>query len=752
MSSQDIPAAEALEQKVSAAAENEIALEKIRLFFRNALPAQVMFVIIACVLVYSLGGLNPPIWSVVWWALVVIIAILRFILAYRFASQDVKSDDVDVWRKKGILGAALAGLAWSSGGVVMMVTGDESVRIFFALIMGGMGFASTGTLSAVPMAFRSFAVPVTSVIIITAVVDNRGPQDYLLAVAISALLFILLRSATYLHDSLDSSIRMAMKMRLLADERDQARQEIAAASEALRESEVRQRIVLDNDPAAILLVAPDLSFAYANPSVVKLLGYSNAELLSLSLDQIVAIPDGVEASAHAAWLLQVYEYPELQARHKNSELIFIEVHGVRLEDQTVLWSMTDISERKHNEAELAKYRDDLELLVDERTKQLLEAKDEAERLARVKGEFLANMTHELRTPLNGVLGFAEVGLLQAADKDKATLNYNRIVESGRLLNSIINDILDFSKLEAGKLQTESISYRVIDTIKACATLVRKSADDKGLTLEIEIDSSFPQSTVGDPYRLQQVLLNILNNAVKFSHDGGIVVNASLQSSELRIDITDSGIGMTLEEQAQLFDAFSQADNSITREYGGTGLGMAISQRLMKNMNGRIEVSSTPQVGSSITVILPYVEPDENEAIVPGTSRLDGIDHQWLEGLKVLVVEDNYNNRILLDEMLTPYGAQVTLAGGGEEALEIVGQQGAGVFNIVLMDIHMPGINGLAATQKIHAIDPELPVIAQTADGLSENQAAIENAGIVARLNKPLNSELVNVTILRWARR
>ena len=749
---QQFPNTKNLNKGVNEAAENEIALEKMRLFFHNALSAQIMFMVLACVLVYSLGGLNPPFWSLVWCVSVILIALLRFLLAYRFSRQSIPAEEFEAWRKRGILGAATAGLAWACGGVIMMVTGEPSDRLFFALVMGGMAFASTVTLSAEPLAFKTFSIPVTLAIVITAIIDNHGSQDYLLAFIISILLFILLRSGTEYQKTLDSSIRMAMKMRLLADERDQARLEIAEASEALKESEKRQRVVLDNDPAGILLISPDLNFIYANPSVVNLLGFSHAEFLSLSLSEIIVAPDDADPATHAASLLQKCEHPELQVRHKNAQAISIEVHAVKLEDQNVLWSMTDITERKRNEAELEEYRTDLERIVDERTNQLLEAKDEAERLARIKGEFLANMTHELRTPLNGVLGFAEVGLMYATDEEKATLNFSRIVESGRLLSSIINDILDFSKLEAGKLQTDSISYRLVDTINACTTLIQKSADDKALTLQVEIDESLPQSTVGDPYRVQQVLLNILSNAVKFSNEGGIVVNASMQDKEICISVTDSGIGMSQQEQERLFDAFSQADNSSTRRYGGTGLGMAISQRLMESMCGRIEVSSTPHIGSCFKIFLPYVEKTRDEKAIPGASRLDGNHQKWLEGLRILVVEDNYNNRILLNEMLTLGGAQVILTNGGQEALDVISKQGADAFNVVLMDIHMPGINGLAATQKIHEIDPGLPIIAQTADGNSENQAAIQNAGMVAQLNKPLSSEIVNVTILRWARR
>jgi signal transduction histidine kinase/HAMP domain-containing protein len=237
--------------------------------------------------------------------------------------------------------------------------------------------------------------------------------------------------------------------------------------------------------------------------------------------------------------------------------------------------------------------------------ELLHAKEEAERLARVKSEFLANMSHEIRTPMNGVLGMAHIGKRRAAGNPMMEDVFDKILTSGKLLLGIINDILDFSKLEAGLMKIEAVGIDPTKVANEVVDLVRKSAVDKGIQLEVVIAPNLPGGCRSDPVRLQQILLNLLSNAVKFTHAGKVELAVACEGEELLLRISDTGIGMTEEQTARIFDPFEQADGSTTRHYGGTGLGLTITRRIVTMMGGEIGVRSTPGAGSVFEVRLPW---------------------------------------------------------------------------------------------------------------------------------------------------
>jgi len=401
---------------------------------------------------------------------------------------------------------------------------------------------------------------------------------------------------------------------------------------------------------------------------------------------------------------------------------------------------------------LQAHQEQLEETVRHRTAELDAARTRAERLSQVKGDFLANMSHEIRTPLNGVLGLAQIG---HRDHDGPVRQiFEQIMDSGQLLLGIINDILDFSKIEAGKLQIETLPVNLQALLDRATAQVRDRASHKGLNLSTEVAPDLPATCLSDPMRLEQVLLNLLSNAVKFTATGQVQVSAGQREGQLVLSVTDTGIGMTPEQVNSLFQPFEQGDSSTTRQYGGTGLGLSISKRLVELLGGQIVVESTPGVGSRFDVVLPLVSSPPVTApdtLAPESTPPERPIGQRLAGLRVLAAEDNMINQMVLREFLALEGADCVMADGGAEAIECVMQQGEDRFDIVLMDIQMPGMSGYEATRELHKLAPGLPVVGQTAHAMMEDRIKCQEAGMVDLVVKPIDLNVLVQTIQRRAR-
>ena len=384
----------------------------------------------------------------------------------------------------------------------------------------------------------------------------------------------------------------------------------------------------------------------------------------------------------------------------------------------------------------------LAAMVEQRTEELRHARFEAEKASSAKSLFLANMSHEIRTPLNGVLGLAQIGLRESGIQPKARETFRRIVDSGRLLLRIINDILDFSKIEAGKLQIERVPFSPAGVIDDVLRTIRPETDAKGLSLVSEVDA-LPPVCLGDPARLQQILLNLLSNAVKFTVRGGIRLSVASDGEDLVFSVRDSGIGIAPDELRRLFEPFEQADSSTTRKYGGTGLGLTISARLATLMGGRLSAESQPDEGSVFTLRLPL---PASEAVLPERARSEAwAGERRLNGLRLLVAEDNEVNRLVIEAMLQTEGAEVVMVNDGARAVRVL-DEGLQV-DAVLMDVQMPEMDGLEATRRIRAQHPQLPVIGQTAHALRDEHARCLAAGMAATVNKPIEIEALVETIL-----
>ena len=505
---------------------------------------------------------------------------------------------------------------------------------------------------------------------------------------------------------------------------------LARSLDTIELSEKKHRTYIEHSPEGIVVTDRDARVCDVSPSACALLGYGRDELLQLHLFDLVSRQD-LERSwtpyqqvSHARAL----EVELRLCRKDGSERTFA-LRSIRLPDDKIMSFCTDITARKRVE--------------DARE----EARVAAEKLAQTKSQFLANMSHEIRTPINAVLGFARIGARDCPDAAQRS-HFQHIAEAGNHLLGVVNDILDYSKVEAGKFQIEASPFRLQTLIDNTRKLMSQTAEFKGLDFSVILPEPLPEWVQGDAQRLLQILTNLLSNACKFTSSGLVQLKVQRVGEQMRFTVTDTGIGMQPAEMERLFKPFEQVDASSTRRFGGTGLGLAISQSLARLMGGEITAHSVPGVGSTFTLALPLPElapPDmAGHGLAP---ELPGTDSRCLTGLNILAAEDERFNQMILEDTLVRAGARCTLVDNGLAAVQRVDDP-AQHFDLVLMDIQMPEMDGHAATREITARHPHLPIIGLTAHALAEERAKCLASGMVEHLAKPIDPRMLFAAILR----
>jgi len=516
---------------------------------------------------------------------------------------------------------------------------------------------------------------------------------------------------------------------------------------AQRESETRFTELFETLQEGVYFCDPGGSLLDVNPAMVRMLGYVHRdELVGSNIGKLYfekpenPFPERVRTHNSASLMR------EITLRRKDGTPIICidnsnaicDAFGRMVRHQGTL---VDITVRKRSEEEL----------------QL--AKEAAEAANMAKSAFLAHMSHEIRTPMNAVIGMTELALdTDLTPEQKEYLSMARD-SAGSLLN-LINDILDFSKIEAGKLDLDSIDFSLRLGIKEMVKILGVRAKQKGLELSVDIPAEVPDALLGDPSRLRQVLSNLVDNAIKFTERGGVVLKIEKESQSeqevfLHFSVTDSGIGIPSDKQQLIFEAFAQADTSTTRKYGGTGLGLSISGRLVRMMEGKIWVESEMNQGSvfHFTARFGLQKPQAKKAYL----QRGGSDSAMLssrrsvrEGkrdLRILLVEDNAINQILAQRLIRKRGHKIAVASNGREALAALESER---FDLILMDIQMPEMSGLEVTEEIRRKERKtgehIPIIATTASVMKEDRERCMEAGMDAYISKPIERELLFETI------
>lgn len=508
-----------------------------------------------------------------------------------------------------------------------------------------------------------------------------------------------------------------------------------------READRLYRLLGENLTDHVALWSPKGERIYSSPSVTRITGYSHEEFMALPPEAMVSDADFKRVQAIIAGLEPggAPVSADYECLRKDGETIWLESAYSMLGDGSGILLVTsrDITERKRLELDLAR------------------ALDLAEQASAAKSDFLANMTHELRTPLTAIIGFAEVLRRSRGLTKTAARQVGHILDASNTLLSVVNDVLDFSRLEAGGLELDPAPFDPAAMASSCAALVEERALAKGLTIAVESPPGLKPMNLDGP-RLSQVLLNFLSNAVKFTAHGQITValrqrvdaGADDPWAVLRGEVVDTGIGIAPENLDNIFDRFSQADAAVSRRFGGTGLGLAISRRIIERMEGRIGVESVEGQGSTfwfeVRGPLAELPTTEAEAVAPLDAEA---------GVRLLLVEDNAVNRELIKTMLEPFGVSVETANDGVAGVEAMRQ---GQFDLVLMDVQMPVMDGLTATREIRAMEgargAATPIVAMTANVLPDQIANCLAAGMDDHLGKPINPTKLLETVARWSGR
>lgn len=511
-----------------------------------------------------------------------------------------------------------------------------------------------------------------------------------------------------------------------------------ATEKLIMNREAKFKGIIDNFHLGLLEVAQDGTIIRANESFCEISGFSCEDLCGKDGGEILL--DEIERermkARNASRIEGEEDVYELRVLNKERETRYWLVSAAPLlgDDGDILGSIGihwDITHLKEMEFELK------------------EAKRRAEESSKAKAMFLANMSHEIRTPLNGIVGMAEQLAQSQLDADQRYFTDIMRSASSTLL-SIINDVLDISKIESGKFSIETISFNLNETIRKTLSIFEEKARLIGISLDIELMDDRGVTHLGDPHRLSQVLFNIVGNAIKFTHAGYVRVTSNLERGEndicfVSFSVVDTGVGMDMTYLSKVFEAFSQEDSSITRKFGGSGLGLSIARSIVQIMGGTIQIQSEKGKGTRVDIRVPMrISNNRTKQEIVEMTDLQ----KSLKGLRVLAVEDNELNRMVLQVILKKCEVSVSIANNGQEAIDLIQEK---QFDIVLMDVQMPILDGLEATKYIRdELKFTTPIIGLSANAMREEVEICKQAGMNDYLVKPYSERALVELMRKWS--
>ena len=497
------------------------------------------------------------------------------------------------------------------------------------------------------------------------------------------------------------------------------------ATELMREKQFFEALIL-NSPAAIVVLDNREKIISCNPAFEALYGYESHEILGVVLDTLITTEETrAEAQRYTQQVMNGTVHAFGKRRRKDNSQVEVEIFGV------------PVFVAGEKIGTLAIYHD---------VSEMVQARREAEEASRTKSEFLANMSHEIRTPMNGVIGMLELALDTSLTSEQRDYLQTSL-QSAEALLTLLNDILDFSKIEAGRLELESINFSLRNTVEDVAFTLAKRAQDKGLELACLVHPDITSELRGDPGRLRQTLVNLVGNAIKFTHLGEVVIRAELIEETathaiIHFAVQDTGIGIPYERQAAVFDRFTQADGSTTRKYGGTGLGLAITRQLVEAMGGKMGIESSPGIGSTFWFELKF-EKQAREKRVTAPLTLGPVN---LTQAHVLIVDDNQTNRMVLTKNVEALGSRGEAVSSGAKALESLrnAHRAGDPYHVVLLDMQMPGMDGEQTARAIKS-DPaakDAKIIILTSMGQRGDAARLGALGCSGYLLKPVKQQML----------
>ena len=691
-----------------------------------------------------------------WFAALLLVSGVRLLLVRGYRRDPGRGASARTWERRFFGSTLAAGFTWGAAGCLLFPTVEGARQVLLSICLAGVACGAIPTLAASQRVVIGFMALVLAPVMARWAATGT-PAGMTMAAMVFVYFLLLMSGARAMHRRIRQVLEL--RSRLLRQE------------DVLAQTEKRYRSLVEHMPIGVFRFAPHGRGALqlSNPALRRMLGRP---------------PDEEIRGDFADLLAEGGAYDALTGRLEAAGRVEQELHSVRRADGTRIWgefsaqvvkddagrvrhyagTLTDVTARQLTEAALRQATDQTERA----NRQLAEAIAEAKRLAEeaqaanvAKGEFLANVSHEIRTPLNGVIGMTAI-LLGTELTSEQRAHAETVRRSAEALLDVLNDVLDFSKIEAGRMELEAVDFDLRATVRDVVALLEPRALEKGVDLRIDVAAEVPGTLRGDPVRLGQVLTNLLGNAVKFTDEGLVLLAVRVleddgDAVELEFEIEDTGIGVPEGQIEHLFEAFTQADASMTRRYGGTGLGLSIARQIVELMQGRIWARNAPDGGAifSFAVRLahgtraPAPPPTEEEP--PAAAPPEARAVETGERPRVLLVEDHEVNRRVASLMLQRLGYAVEAVGTGLAALDVLGRE---PFELVLMDLQMPDLDGLEATRRIRsgtagALDPDVPIVALTAHAMRDDRRLCLEAGMNDYLAKPVRLAQMGQVLARW---